>query len=382
MIKIRLLDFVKEFISPRTKIGGTETIIANITEEIYFKELAVYIAVSYIASAIAKCEFKVFENNEEVKNKEYFTLNLSPNLNETSSEFWYKIIEKMYYENEALVIESNGNLYCADSFSKEEFPMLGNKYSNITIGTLNMNKTYKADEVFLFKLENKDVKRIIDGLYSSYGKLLGYAIKKYKKSNAEKYKLKISSTKAGNEDFMQEFEETIKAQLKTFMESDSAVYPEFDGYDLVDMSPKNNSSNSSDVTALRKDIFEMVAQAFKIPQSLLTGNITNINDVVKVLITFGIDPIASTISEELSRKQGFEKWNKGNYIKIDTSTINHIDVLEVAEKVDKMISSGVLCIDEIREIIDRKALDTDFSKTHFITKNYDTASNALKGGDE
>lgn len=33
-----------------------------------------------------------------------------------------------------------------------------------------------------------------------------------------------------------------------------------------------------------------------------------------------------------------------------------------------MISSGVLCIDEIREIIDRKALDTDFSKTHFITK--------------
>ena len=183
MIKIRLLDFVKEFISPRTKIGGTETIIANITEEIYFKELAVYIAVSYIASAIAKCEFKVFENNEEVKNKEYFTLNLSPNLNETSSEFWYKIIEKMYYENEALVIESNGNLYCADSFSKEEFPMLGNKYSNITIGTLNMNKTYKADEVFLFKLENRDVKRIIDGLYSSYGKLLGYAIKKYKKSN-------------------------------------------------------------------------------------------------------------------------------------------------------------------------------------------------------
>lgn len=126
----------------------------------------------------------------------------------------------------------------------------------------------------------------------------------------------------------------------------------------------------------------MVAQAFKIPQSLLTGNITNINDVVKVLITFGIDPIASTISEELSRKQGFEKWSKGNYIKIDTSTINHIDVLEVAEKVDKMISSGVLCIDEIREIIDRKALDTDFSKTHFITKNYDTASNALKGGDE
>lgn len=67
----------------------------------------------------------------------------------------------MYYNNEALVISSNDSLYCADSFSLEEFPMLGNKYSNITIGTLSMNKTYRADEVFLFKLENSDVKGLL-----------------------------------------------------------------------------------------------------------------------------------------------------------------------------------------------------------------------------
>ena len=51
----------------------------------------------------------------------------------------------------------------------------------------------------------------------------------------------------------------------------------------------------------------------------------------------------------------------------------------MAEKVDKLISSGVNCIDEVRAVIDYPALNTEFSKTHFITKNYDTVENRLKG---
>ena len=103
-------------------------------------------------------------------------------------------------------------------------------------------------------------------------------------------------------------------------------------------------------------------------------------EIVKVFLTFCIDPIADMIGEELTRKvYGFEGWKKGCYIKVDTSTINHIDVLDVAEKVDKLIASGVNCIDEVRAIIDYPALDSDFSKTHFITKNYDTIENRLKG---
>lgn len=307
-------------------------------------------------------------------------LNLSPNINETSTEFWYKVVEKMYRENEALVIESNGCLYCADSYTTEEFPMLGNKYSNIQIGPLALDKTYKANEVFVFKLENSDVKKLIDGLYASYGKVLAYAIKKYKKSNSMKYKLKISQTKAGDIDFQKEFEENITVQLKSFMENEDAVYPEFDGYELTDISPKSNTKDTKEITELRKDIFNMVAQAFKIPESLMTGNITNLNEVVKSLITFAIDPPATAIEQELTRKQGFTKWKKGNYIKVDTSKINHIDILDVADKVDKLISSGTFCIDEVRNILGQEKLNTEFSKTHFITKNYETAENSLKGG--
>ena len=190
----------------------------------------------------------------------------------------------------------------------------------------------------------------------------------------------MSQIKANDAKFNETFEKVIRAQLKTFLENDNAVYPEFEGYDLIDISPKSNVKDSSDIRDLRKEIFEIVGQTFKIPTNMMLGNITNMQEIVKVFLTFCIDPIADMIGEELTRKvYGFEGWKKGCYIKVDTSTINHIDVLDVAEKVDKLIASGVNCIDEVRAIIDYPALDSDFSKTHFITKNYDTIENRLKG---
>ena len=87
------------------------------------------------------------------------------------------------------------------------------------------------------------------------------------------------------------------------------------------------------------------------------------------------------ITEEITRKScpGYDYWSKGNYVKVDTSTINHIDILDVAEKVDKLISSGTCCIDETREILGLDPLNTEFSRQHFITKNYDTVENRLIG---
>ena len=373
-----IVDFMEK---PKSNDGkDVDTIVGEIKSEIYYKELALYTAITLIANAISKCEIKTYKDNKEVKEQLYYTLNISPNINQNSSQLWHKVIEKMVYDGEALVLDINNKLYCADSFSIDPYPILGNKYKGIRIDTLGLNKTFTSEEVLLFKIDNVHLKKLIDGLYEQYGLLLSYAIKSFNKSNSIKYKLKMSSIKAGDENFNKIFEEVIKKQLKTFLENDNAVYPEFEGYDLQDISPKSNIKDSSDIRELRKDIFEIVGQTFKIPISLMLGNITNMNEIVKVFLTFCIDPIADMISEELTRKVfSFEEWQKGSYIKFDTSTINHIDVLDVAEKVDKLIASGVNCIDEVRAIIDYPALDTEFSKTHFITKNYDTIENRLKG---
>ena len=374
-----IVDFMGNTKSSNDK--DVDTVVGEIKAEIYYKELALYTAITLIANAISKCEIKTYKNNKEVKEQLYYTLNISPNANQNSSQLWHKVIEKMVYDEKALVLDINDKLYCADSFSTDPNPILGDKYNGIRIDTLNLNHTFKSKEVLL--LNDIHLKKLIDGLYEQYGLLLSYAIKSFKKSNSIKYKLKMSNIKAGDEKFNRLFEEVIKKQLKTFLENDNAVYPEFEGYDLQDISPKNNIKDTSDIRELRKEIFEIVGQTFKIPTSLMLGNITNMNEIVKVFLTFCIDPIADMISEELTRKVfSFEEWQKGYYIKVDTSTINHIDVLDVAEKVDKLIASGTMCIDEVRGILDLAELDSDFSKTHFITKNYDTMENRLKGEED
>lgn len=382
---MKLFDFLEKFIPNKNKSG--KIITTSLKYEVFFKEIALYTAISYIANAISKCEIKVYEANEEVKNKLYYIMNVSPNNNQNASQFWHEVIEKMYYEGEALVFNLNDKLYCAENFSVDSNPLNGDKYSSIIVNGKEIPNTFKSDEIYLFKLDNEKVKDFINGIYKNYGELIAYATKSYKRTNGSKYKVKMPRIQVGDDEFNEEFEKGIENQLKTFMENDNSVYTEYEGYELVDITPKRNMKDISDVISLRKDIIELTSQAFNIPHSLMTGNITNVNDIVKSFITFAIDPVTSLIGKELTRKQGndyevsYLEWEKGNYFKVDTSKINHIDILEVAEKIDKLIASGFMCIDDVRGITDVDKLNTDFGKTHFITKNYDTIENRLKGDD-
>ena len=69
---------------------------------------------------------------------------------------------------------------------------------------------------------------------------------------------------------------------------------------------------------------------------------------------------------------------KGNYLKIDTKAIKHIDLLSVSTAIDKLIGSGSFCINDIREAIGEEPIDEDWARQHFITKNYETVELALK----
>ncbi len=108
----------------------------------------------------------------------------------------------------------------------------------------------------------------------------------------------------------------------------------------------------------------------KIPLPMMYGNITNMQEIVKVYLSFCIDPLADMMSEELTRKTtDYFTWKSGNRVEVDTSCINHIDIFEIADKADKLISSGIMDIDEVRTRLRLDTLDTEFSKQHWITKN-------------
>ena len=367
-------DFLEKLFPVKERVGGNPSaVIIDIPAELYYRELAIFTASSLISNAISRSEMRTFENGVPVKKKDYFLLNVSPNRNETSSVFWHKVINKVIREGEALVVEANGYLYCADSFGRaSERPILGDIYESVAVGNFTFNKQFSQNDSYMFRLDNINVRQLIDGLYEQYGKILSGAAKNLKLSNGQKYKLHIDGVKAGDEKFNEEFEEFIKKQLKTYMESENAVYPEFDGYKLeADPVYNSGSGSASDFLELKKELFASVAGAFHIPDSMMTGNITNMADIIGSFLTFGVDPYADMITEALNKRAGLDNYVAGNRYQVDTSKIMHRDLFDVAADVSNLISSGVKCIDEVREMLGDAPLNTDWSRKHFITKNFE-----------
>ncbi len=374
-----LLNFLEKKVD-LAKTKSVDVIIGDLSLDLSIKMLALYIATSYISETISKCEFKVYEYKKEAQNQLYYLLNVDPNVNDNASEFKSKLVDKLLYDGEVLIFTKNEQLFIADSFSHEKRGIKEDLFSNITVNNSSINKTYKASEIMYIKLHNKELKQYIDSMYDSYSTLLRYAIDNYKSSNVQKYKLELDRTKAGDKDFHETYETYIKKNIKEFLDNPKAVYPQFSGYNLTSLQSQYNSSNSTDIRELKKDVFDTISQALKIPISMMYGNMTNVEDIVNVFITFAIEPIAELISNEFSRKMNdYDNWLNGNYIKVNTSSIIHADIFKIADKVDKLISSGVYCIDELRSKIGEDKLSTDFSTQHWITKNYDKIENILNG---
>ena len=55
-----------------------------------------------------------------------------------------------------------------------------------------------------------------------------------------------------------------------------------------------------------------------------------------------------------------------------------IDIFKQAGNIDKLISSGYMSIDEVRERTGLKVLNEEFSSKHYITKNYATSDQMLE----
>lgn len=365
------------FLSKKISDAEIEAAGTRITSQIWLKELAIQIATAYIANTISKCEIKTYVNNEEVHDELYYLLNVNPNPNQNSSQFVNMILEKYIRNGESLVIPYKKHLYCADGYSIQENPLKDNVFSSVSVENYTLTKNFKASDVFYFKLENLRAKTFIDGLYNDYGDLMALAMENFRAASGDKYKLVLDNIQAGDPTFAKTYNEIISKNLETFMNNDRAVYVQYRGTDLQRME-KAGGADADTVINLRKEVFEIVSQAYRIPQSMMYGNITNMNEIVRVFLTFCIDPIAQMISEELTRKTtDYDSWRNGNKVVVDTSHINHIDLFDIADGIDKLVSSSFANINELRTFVGLEPIREDFAEMYYLTKNYQDTQSAL-----
>ena len=359
----------------------------ELQNNIALEAFALFTTIDMIASFVAKCEFKVYQNGKEQKGYEWYSLNVKPNKNQTSTEFWQEFVSKLLFYREVLVITVGEQLIIADDFQKEEFAVKDTEFTNVSRGTMTFNRKYKMSDVLYIRYSNSDATQIINNIFNMYETLISVASDKYVKAGGQKGILEISAAAEGTKDFEKKYRDLMNNYFKSFFKSNNAVLPLWNGMKytaITSDSVKKTTNEISDISKLVDDAMSRAAQAYKIPPALVRGDVAGISDAVDLMLTVCIDPIANVISEGLTgAKFSREDVINGSFIMADTTCIKHVDIFDVAANADKLFSCGMVNIDELREKAGMIPIGEKWSQDHYITKNYTNAKDGenLNDGD-
>lgn len=357
------------------------------TTKLNIEKFGIVMAINFIASAISKCEFKTFLNGKEVKGDEYYLWNIEPSLNESSTQFLQKLINRLLFYGEALVIGVNGQLLVADSFNQVEYAVVENYFTDVVVKTMSFNRTFRMSEVMYFRLNDTNIRNLLVNLINGYEELNNMAEGKYKRSGGRKGVARINKPPSGDTEFKKKIDDLFNRQFKTYFEAENAVIHLERGIEYEEQggeSVKKSTSEITDIQNITKEAFDRIAQAFRMPPALLRGDIADVEKITDNFLSFCIDPIVTIIGEEATRKRyGKRAFINGSYIKVDTTCIRHIDIFNISEAFDKLIASGGYSIDDLRMKAGDTPLNTDWSRRHWITKNYQDIENPeSKRGEE
>jgi HK97 family phage portal protein len=336
------------------------------------KKLATEICINRIAMAITKCEFRTYKKHKEEKDGIYYRLNIKPNPNENATEFWQKFVHKLYHDGKVLMVRLDKNFYIADSYNlDDENTTSPQVFKNIVIGKMNVRNDYMMDKVFYFRLRNHDVHKYLDQTLAIPSSLINSSVKSYRQSNGSKYVISKKRQRENQNDKDEKYASAMNTKLKSFLEADTSAITIFEGTELKKLDSPGTVSDTRDIKALINDVLEITAKAFLIPTNIATGEVTDTGKAVDDFLTFCLDGVVQLIEDELNSKLFTEsEYLKGTQIKIDTQTIKHVDVLDMATAVDKLIASGVFSVNGILRILGYEPILADWADEHFLTKNY------------
>ena len=373
---MKIIEFLRDIFTP----GKTIYVQQKLESQKYklaIEGFSVQMAINLLAGLLAKCEFKTYIKGSEKKADEYYLWNVEPNVNQNSSEFIQDFVSKLLYRNEVLIVEVNGQLLIADSFTPKGFALFPATFSDVTVthfdDSYTFDKSFSMADVLYFRLNDQNIRALLSGLISGYSELLDMAVGKYKRAGGRKGIAKVNKIATGDPKGKEQVDDLFKKQFKSYFSSENAVVTLPNGVEYTEITgegSKKSTSEVNDIASITKEAISRVAQAFRIPPALLQGDIADVGKLVDELLTFCIDPLADLIQTEINRKRyGKVAYLAGTYLRIDTTCIKHIDVFDVAQAVDKLISDRVYNVDEIRKKLGDVPLNTWWSKQYVMTKN-------------
>lgn len=379
-----LIKTAYNFFSRRSTVTIDEY-LCKLQTDMAVKQFAIETCIDLIANAMAKVEFKTYSKDKNVRNSMYYRLNVAPNKKENATEFRKKLVRRLIYYNEVLIVSPDpfsDEIFIADGWNVVESAIKYDYYTGVTVGDLVFDKTFSEKDVFFLKLSDTNIRQLVDSFYLSYGKLIASAMNIYKRSNARRYLIEGDLFRPQDGTNQKNINDMMTSQFKPFMEADNAgaVFQIQSGYSLKDLSDSSRP-DSRDIKNLIDDVFELSAIAFHVPINLFKGNMSGLSDQVDAFLMFCIIPMAELIQD------GFNaglytpaEFLGGNYIRVDTSMIKVASFKELVEANDIAIRSMQSTPNEARVRNGFDKADDPRADMLYMTKNY-MEETELKGGD-
>jgi HK97 family phage portal protein len=383
---VGLIDWFNSFLRGKEYVK-LDTEFFTLSAKVFYKRLAIETCSDMIANALTRCEFKTFEKGKETRGNNHYLLNVQPNQNQNATEFFHKLVKHLIEDNECLVIMQDDQLYIADEFERVTFAFKENIYKNITVNDFSLRKVFMEPDVLYFRLNDKNIMEVINSLYADYGKLIVSGMNYYKRKNNKRYLIEGDFLRAQDEATQTAIDDMFESQLSDWFDPDKegAAFQLANQYKFEDMSDgqksTGNNGTSRDIRALVDDVIDFVAMGLHVPRGLLKGDVADVEKQVDSFLMLCILPLVKLIATEFNRKM-YKKddYLKRTYLKIDSSQIKVVDIVQLANAADKLFAVGGLCIDDILILLGKEPLNEDWSKKRFVTKNYQEADN-LKGGE-
>ena len=343
----------------------------------YMKRLAIDEVLNFVARAASQTEFQVIQNKTPIKNDSYYHLNVRPNTDQSATDFWKDVVYKLLHDNEVLIIQDdNKDFLIAEDFHRNEYAVYPDTFDNVMVKEYQFKRTFGMDEVIYLNYSNDKLDNYITGLWSDYGKLIGRLNDIEMRNNQIRATVAVDATTGTQDQQTKKLQNFIDKVYKSFNDNSVAIVPTTRGFEYKEVSGGTGVKNLafSETNSVKNAFIDDVASLVGVPSALIHGSNAENKENMQLFNTYCLRYILKIIRDELNAKLISPKDLMNEKMHIESVGIDRPSIVDMAESIDKLGSSGMVTQNEVREAIGLPPrADGD---QIIMTKNYTT-----KGGE-
>lgn len=396
-----VIDFLENVFKPKSERTSSSSVSANsicmeLEKELWCYRLSVVLCVEKIASIISNLEWQTMEKKKkdeetEANGESWWLFNYEPNHFQNGTEFKKEMATKLLLNRECLVIEDKGKLYVADSFDIN-YPYDNSlsermTFTNVTVNLyggniVTLNRTFTTDDAIYMRYQNPN----IDGIYQKMASIFSELIENTKKigNSNVKYTLNIDTiaTAGLSVDLQKEIQRIVNEDFKALASGDNVIMPLYNGFNLEPLNQGNNNAQMTSIAnkSINEEIEQVllyVSRGYNIPYDIILGQERDGSYIT--LMTFCVDPIVTNIETAFNRGYyGKMLMFKGKRLKINTRNARHFEIFGAGSSFSQLISSGVMSINNILDMLDMPKIEPELGDKHWITRNYAEVGNFVQ----